>query len=87
MQLYARDIIDVGSVISEESMESFLRKCYFGEDSEDSVAMALTESGKTRWLLNGEQSIEKNLNKKRREKKGSPGGVIRVEKEKDISTV
>jgi hypothetical protein len=64
LQLYARDIIDVGTVISDEKIELFLQRCYFGEDSEDSVAMALTESGKARWLLNGEQMIEEILKKK-----------------------
>ncbi len=65
MQLYSRDIIDVGTVISDLDTELFLRKCYFGEDSEDSVAMTLTESGKTQWFLNGEKLIEEILNKKR----------------------
>jgi membrane carboxypeptidase/penicillin-binding protein PbpC len=91
MQLYARDIIDVGTIISEESTELFLRSCYFGEDSEDSVAMSLTEAGKTRWFLNGEKLVQGILNKKRTKKKietvggGDAAVTLAVEREKNTS--
>ncbi|KAL4524418.1 hypothetical protein Ndes2526B_g00427 [Nannochloris sp. 'desiccata'] len=83
-QLYAQDIIDVGTVISEENIDLFLRRCYFGDDSEDSVAMTLTEVGKTRWLLNGEKLVQDILSKKRPKKKCSP---VEAEIEKNTSTV
>jgi hypothetical protein len=69
IQLYLRDIIDVGTIISEEETELFLKRCHFGEDSEDSVAMSLNEYGKTKWFLNGEKLVEEILNKKRPPKK------------------
>jgi hypothetical protein len=92
-QLYARDIIDVGTVISEDDTELFLKRCYFGEDSEDSVAMSLSEGGKTRWLLNGEKLVTEILNKKRPPKKKNNGGggsaavAENVEREKNASAV
>ena len=53
--------------------------------------MALTESGKTRWMMNGEKMVDEILNKKRRRRKnrisGGGANVIEVKREKKPSAV
>lgn len=64
MQLYSRDIIDVGAVISP-SLETFFTACRFGEDTEQSVTMTLTSDAAEMWAEDGAMLVGNAYRKRR----------------------
>ena len=62
-----RDIIDIG-VVTPVSLEKFFSSCYFGDDTEGSSTMVLTEDAVQRWGKEGGELIEKIVQKQRRRK-------------------
>jgi ribosomal protein S18 acetylase RimI-like enzyme len=62
--LYYRDIIDVGTIVPE-NIGQFWGRCSFGDDSEGSVAMALTGTGAEAWAAEGGAMVERVLRKRR----------------------
>ena len=75
MQLYDRDIIDVGAVVNLD-LEQFFSICSFGEDSEKSTTMMLSGYGKLNWLENGEALVEEVVRKKRVGRGGKGLGAV-----------
>ena len=64
MQLYSRDIIDVGAAVSP-SLERFFSTCEFGDDTEQSVTMYLSKEAAMSWAMEGEGRVRHVLRKRR----------------------
>lgn len=83
-KLYYMDIIDVGTIVPE-NLARFWGDCSFGDDSEASVAMALSGAGAAAWARDGGGMVERVL-KKRRARKGG-GGEAAVAKAQAAASV